>query len=105
MIMAARRASIPVESPFIFNKISEWDEIRVQHARLHGCEVGERWHARHHIVILLEGSFTSTMVSATGRRRTGWRSSESGHTPIIPAGQSYSACWEDGLEDLSIHLD
>jgi len=105
MIMAAQRDSILVKSPFIFNNIAEWDGIRVQHCRLHGGESIERWHTRHHIVILLEGSFTSTMESATGRRRTGWRSSSQGHTPIIPAGQRYSACWEEGLEDLSIHMD
>jgi AraC family transcriptional regulator len=43
------------------------------------------------------------MESATGQRRTGRRSS--GHTPIVPAGQSYSAYWEEELEELSIHLD
>src|SRR5215208_2313597 len=103
-IMAAQRDSILVQSPFIFNNVAEWDGIRVQHCRLHGGESLERWHTRHHIVVLLAGSFSSTMETATGRR-TGWRSSINGHTPIIPAGQSYSTSWEEGLEDLSIHMD
>jgi AraC family transcriptional regulator len=101
--MAAQRDSILVQSPFIFNNIAEWDGIRVQHCRLRTGESVERWHTRHEIVVLLAGSFTATMESATGQRRTGRRSS--GHTPIVPAGQSYSAYWEEELEELSIHLD
>jgi AraC family transcriptional regulator len=103
MIMAAKRDSILVQSPFIFNNTAKWDGISVQHCRLRSGESTERGHARHQIVILLEGSFTATMVSATGRRRSGWRGN--GQTPIIPAGQSYSAYWREELEDLSIYLD
>jgi AraC family transcriptional regulator len=103
MIMAAQRDSIRIQSPFIFNKVAQLGGLSVQHCRLHRGESIERWHARHQIVITISGSFTANTGSATGRRRSGWRGS--GHTPIIPAGQSYSACWEEELEHLSIYLD
>jgi AraC family transcriptional regulator len=101
--MAAQRDSILVQSPFIFNNVAKWDGISVQHCRLLSGESANRWHARHQIVIMLAGSFTATMESATGRRRSGWRGN--GQTPIIPAGQSYSAYWEEELEEVSIQLD
>jgi AraC family transcriptional regulator len=101
--MAAQRDSILVQSPFIFNNVAKWDGISVQHCRLPSGESANRWHARHQIVIMLAGSFTATMESATGRRRSGWRGN--GQTPIIPAGQSYSAYWEEELEEVSIRLD
>ena len=101
--MAAERNSILQQSPFIFRTRADWDGITVQHCRLRSGEMIEKKLDRHQIVILLEGSFTSTMESATGRRRAGWR--RVGHTPIIPAGQSYSVRWDDELEDLSIYLD
>jgi AraC family transcriptional regulator len=103
MLMAAQRDSILVQSPFIFNNIAKWDGITVQHCRLLSGESIERSYARHQIVVLLEGSFTATMESAGGRRCSSWRGQ--GHTPIIPAGQSYSAHWTEELEDLSIFLD
>jgi len=103
MIMAAQRDTILRKSPFIFNTVADWDGVSVQHCRLRSGESTDRWHPRHLIVIPLEGSFTASMESATGRRRGGWRGK--GHTPIIPAGQTYSASWEDELEDLSIYLD
>ena len=101
--MAAQRDSILVQSPFIFNNTAKWDGISVQHCRLRSGESTVRGNARHQIVVLLEGSFTATMESSNGRRRSGWRGD--GHTPIIPAGQGYSAHWEEELEDLSIYLD
>ena len=101
--MAAERNSIYAQSPYIFNKRADWDGLTVQHCRLRSGEMIEKKHSRHQIVILLQGTFTSSMVTASGRRRSGWRSA--GHTPIIPAGQSYSARWDDELEDFSIFLD
>lgn len=103
MFMAAQRDSILVQSPFIFNKTADWNGITVQHCRLRRGESVDRRHARHQIVILLAGSFTARLESATGRRRSGWRGAD--YTPIIPAGQAYSACWDEELEHVSIYLD
>lgn len=101
--MAAQRDSILRQSPYIFNNKAEWDGIAVRHSRMQSGEVDDQSSARHQIFVLLSGSFTSSMVSASGRRRSGVRSS--GHTPIIPAGQSYCAYWEEELEDITIYLD
>ncbi|MGA9771560.1 MAG: AraC family transcriptional regulator [Blastocatellia bacterium] len=101
--MAAQRESILRQSPHIFNNKTDWDGISVRHSRMPSGEVDDQSNARHQIFVLLSGSFTSSMVSASGRRRTGQR--RSGHTPIIPAGQSYSAFWEDEIEDVTIYLD
>jgi AraC family transcriptional regulator len=103
MIMAAQRESIFAQSQFIFNKTAHWDGITVQHCRLRGGESVARWNARHQIFIPLAGSFTARLESATGRSRTGSRGVA--HTPIIPAGQTYSVRWEEELEHLSIYLD
>ncbi len=101
--MAAQRDSILRQSPYIFNNKTDWDGISVRHSRMSSGEVDDQSSARHQIFVLLSGSFTSSMVSASGRRRTGLRSS--GHTPIIPAGQSYSAFWKEEIEDVTIYLD
>ncbi|HKP88012.1 MAG TPA: AraC family transcriptional regulator [Blastocatellia bacterium] len=101
--MAAERNSFFQQSPFIFNTKATWDGMTVQHCRLRSGEMVDKTLTRHQIVILLEGSFTATTQSATGHRRTGWRTA--GQTPIMPAGQTYSVSWEDELEDLSIYLD
>lgn len=101
--MAAQRDSILTQSPFIFNKVAEWDGITVQHCRLRSGESVSRWHARHQIFIPLAGSITARLESANGRSRVG--RGGAGYTPIIPAGQTYSACWEEELEHLSIYLD
>jgi AraC family transcriptional regulator len=101
--MAAQRDTILRQSPVIFNKKAEWDGVGIQHCRLRRGELIEQRNARHQVVVLLSGSFTSVAESATGRRRSAFR--DVGHTPIIPAGQSYSAYWENELEDLSIYLD
>lgn len=101
--MAAERNSILQRSPFIFKTRADWDGITLQHCRLRSGETSEKGLARHQIVVVLQGSFTSTAQSASGRTRTALRTA--GHTPIIPAGQSYTAHWENELEDLSIYLD
>ncbi|HST21753.1 MAG TPA: AraC family transcriptional regulator [Blastocatellia bacterium] len=101
--MAAQRDSILRQSPHIFNNKTDWDGISVRHSRMPSGAVDDQVSSRHQIFIVLAGSFNSSMVSATGRRRSGWRSS--GHTPIIPAGQSYSAYWEEDIEDVTIYLD
>lgn len=101
--MAAQRDSILRQSPYIFNYKTDWDGISVRHSRMQSGEVDDQSSSRHQIFIVLAGSFNSSMVSATGRKRSGWRSS--GHTPIIPAGQSYSAFWEEEIEDITIYLD
>jgi AraC family transcriptional regulator len=101
--MAAQRDSILRQSPHIFNNKTDWDGISVRHSRMQSGEVDDQSSTRHQIFIVLSGSFNSSMVSATGRRRTGWRGS--GHTPIIPAGQGYSAYWEEEIEDVTIYLD
>ncbi|HVG20103.1 MAG TPA: AraC family transcriptional regulator [Blastocatellia bacterium] len=101
--MAAQRELVLTQSHFIFNNTAEWDGITVQHCRLHSGESVNRWHARHRIVIPLAGSFAARLESATGRSRDGWR--DAANTPIIPAGQIYSAYWKEELEHLSIYLD
>lgn len=101
--MAAQRDSILRQSPYIFNNKTDWDGISVRHSRMRSGAVDDQVSSRHQIFIVLAGSFNSSTVSATGRRRSGWRSS--GHTPIIPAGQGYSAYWEEDIEDVTIYLD
>jgi AraC family transcriptional regulator len=57
----------------------------------------------HHIVIPLAGSYEVSMVMVGGHiahcKRT------VGQASIVPAGQQYSAVWDEELEDLAIHLD
>ena len=101
--MAAQRDSILRQSPHIFNNKTDWDGISVRHSRMPSGEVDDQVSSRHQIFIVLSGSFNSSTVSATGRRRGGWRGS--GHTPIIPAGQGYSAYREEEIEDVTIYLD
>lgn len=101
--MAAQRDSILRQSPYIFNNKTDWDGISVRHSRMPSGEVDDQVSSRHQIFIVLAGAFHSSMVSSSGRRRGGWR--RNGHTPIVPAGQSYSAFWQEEIEDITIYLD
>jgi AraC family transcriptional regulator len=77
--------------------------VKVGHGRLLPGEATNKQLNRHHIFIPLAGSYEGSMVMAGGdlaySRRT------VGQASIVPAGQHYSAYWEEELEDVGIHLD
>ncbi|HXG92219.1 MAG TPA: AraC family transcriptional regulator [Blastocatellia bacterium] len=93
----------PSQPRFIFKHTKAWDGIRVQHTRLRSGEMSKRWNAEHYIVITLDGSFISELHSATGKNRTG--PAIVGQTSILPAGQPYSARWDDEIEHISLFLE
>jgi AraC family transcriptional regulator len=90
-------------SPYIFAKFLSWPGVKVGHGRLLPGESTNKHLNRHHIIIPLAGSFEASMVTVGGHiahsRRT------VGQACLVPAGQPYSAVWEEELEDLGIHLD
>jgi AraC family transcriptional regulator len=90
-------------SPHIFAKFLSWPGVKIGHGRFLPGEATNKHLNRHHIFIPLAGSYEGSMVMAGGNiaytRRT------VGQASIVPAGQQYSAFWEEELEDVGIHLD
>ena len=90
-------------SKFIFNSLARWGGITLQHCRVRAGQMPERWSTAHKITIPLEGTFVSTLYSATGIKRAGAVPIDS--TPIIPAGQRCSAEWRGEIEEITISVE
>src|SRR5919106_6363582 len=88
-----REQAAASQSRFIFNHVKQWDGIRVQHCRMSSGSATSDSRLEHKIFIPLEGSFISELHSATGKNRVG--PVRVGGTPILPAGQSYRAHWDN----------
>jgi AraC family transcriptional regulator len=88
---------------YIFANFLSWPGVKVGHGRFLPGEATNKHLNRHHIFIPLAGSFEASMAPASGgviySRRT------VGQASIVPAGQQFSAHWNEELEDLGIHLD
>jgi AraC family transcriptional regulator len=91
------------KSSLIFNRRSTWEGIRVEHGRMPAGKSAEHCHDEHQIAIILEGTFTAEMQSATGRSRIGNESP--GQTCVIPSGQPYRLRSNEEMEYLSIFMD
>jgi AraC family transcriptional regulator len=99
-VVERREAS---RSRFIFNKVARWSGVGLQHCRVRPGEMPEQAAAAHKITIPLEGTFVSTLYSATGVKRSGAVSINS--TPIIPAGQRFCAEWREEIEEITISVE
>ncbi len=93
----------PQGPPFIFEKILIWPGVKIGHVRLFPGETTNKHLNKHHIIIPLAGSFEASMVTVGGSVAYGRRTV--GQASIVPAGQQYSANWQEELEDIAIHLD
>lgn len=90
-------------SPYIFANFLSWPGVKVKHGRFLPGESTNIHLNKHHIFIPLAGSYEGSMVMASGN--IGYSRRTVGQASIVPAGQQYSAYWEEELEDLGIHLD
>jgi len=90
-------------SPYIFSKFLTWPGVKVGHGRLLPGAATNKHLDKHHIFIPLDGSYEASMVMVGGHVANSRRTV--GQASIVPAGQQYSANWNEELEDLAIHLD
>ena len=88
--------------PMIFQRLVQWEGVKVVHYRLEPGAVPERTHSTHEVFVPLAGSVTiegSGEDGAPARRRR-----QVGDISVTPAGISYSAHWEEELESLTVSL-
>ena len=90
-------------SSMIFRRRSSWEGVVVEHGRMTAGKSVEHCHTEHQIALILEGTFTAQMQSATGCSRVGTESP--GQTCGIPSGQSYRVRSNEEMEYVSIYLD
>src|SRR5262249_54799499 len=89
--------------PYIFEKTLSWLGVKVGHVRMFPGEATNKHLNKHHIIIPLAGSYEASTVTVGGNITCGRRTV--GQASIVPAGQQYSASWNEELEDIAIHLD
>jgi AraC family transcriptional regulator len=89
--------------PTIFERILSWPGVKIGHVRMFPGESTNKHLHRHHVFIPLDGSYEASMTMVSGHIAHSKRTV--GQASIVPAGQQYSAYWEEELEDIAIHLD
>jgi AraC family transcriptional regulator len=88
------------QSPVIFYRTTHWDGLKLIHWRVRAGELMETTFDHHEISLPLNGDFTTSRQTATGRQRFTYR------TPngmcLIPSGQPIAIDWSDHAE--CVHL-
>ncbi len=90
------------ETPYVFERILSWPGVRVGHFRMSPWEVTNNHLNAHHVFIPLAGSYEATMTMISGHGAHSKRTA--GQASVVPAGQQYSAYWNEELEDIAVSL-